>query len=103
MDGDIPQGLTKRVESSIPRRLAIDEVRAKADALQKVRDDEVNHLDLTNVKTEKKFKIANSNSKGKVELTAVQQQYNNSFSNPFQSQTKNEKLARLIEERARAL
>lgn len=103
MDGDIPQGLTKRVESAIPRKADVQELHRKADALQKVRDDEVNNIDLTNVKGGKKFRTANSSSKGKLETNAAQQQYNNSFSNPFEAQTKNEKLARLIEERARAL
>lgn len=96
---DIPAGLARRTTSAIPRQDAVRELRLKADDLQRVRDGEVNK-----VEGAKKFRTNNGNTSGKkIESVKVHQQYNGSFENPYTAQTRNEKLARLIEERARTL
>ena len=100
---EIPSGFTHRTTSGIPRRDAIRDIRSKADDLQRSRDGEINNIDLTNVKSQRKFKTSNTNLGKKVESTKVQPQYNASFNNPYMAQSKNQKLAQLIEERARNL
>lgn len=95
---DIPAGLVHRTTSAIPRQISIRELHSKADDLQRVRDGELNKAS-----GPKKFRTMNNSNGKKIESVKAQPQYNGSFENPYMAQSRNEKLARLIEERARTL
>lgn len=95
---DIPAGFVHRTTSAVPRQASIRELRTKADDLQRVRDNQVNE-----VSGPRKFRTQNSGNGKKIESVKAQPQYNGSFENPYVAKSQNEKLARLIEERARTL